>query len=96
MDRAIHNPSCEAAMKLRLHRRSHDTPLAAGARTTSVHVLHDEDDLRRALIRAAEFDQRAADALLSRSAHYRALMTDGDGDDAGEWPADGLSKTSPQ
>ncbi len=77
-------------MKLRFHRRSHDTPLGAGARTTSVHVLRDEDDLRRALSRAAEFDQRAADALLSRSAHYRSLLTD-DGDaEPGEWSADGM------
>jgi hypothetical protein len=81
-------------MKLRLHRRSHDTPLATGARTTSVHVLHDEEDLRRALMRAAEFDQRAADLLLSRSAHYRALVTNGDGVEPGEWPPDGLSQTT--
>jgi hypothetical protein len=77
-------------MKLRFHRRSHDTPLGAGAGTTSIHVLRDEDDLRRALTRAAEFDQRAADALLSRSAHYRALMTDGGEAEAGDWPADGM------
>ena len=77
-------------MKLRFHRRSHDTPLGAGARTTSIHVLRDEDDLRRALTRAAEFDQRAADALLSRSAHYRALMTDDGDGESGEWSADGM------
>jgi hypothetical protein len=39
-----------------------------------VHVLRDEDALRAALQRAAEFDQRAADALLTRSAHYRSLL----------------------
>jgi hypothetical protein len=85
-------------MKLRLHRRSHDTPLQTGARTTSVHVLRDEEDLRRALTRAAEFDQRAADVLLSRSAHYRELMINGngnghggdEGDKPGAWPADGM------
>ena len=77
-------------MKLRFHRRSHDTPLGAGARTSSVHVLRDEDDLRRALSRAAEFDQRAADALLSRSAHYRALVDRRWRRRAGEWSADGM------
>jgi hypothetical protein len=82
-------------MKLRLHRRSHDTPLDSGARTSSVHVLRDEEDLRRAVMRAAEFDQRAADALLTRSAHYRALMTNGDGDEPGEWPAEAVPRTSP-
>ncbi len=92
-------------MKLRLHRRSHDSPLDSRARTSSVHVLRDEDDLRRALTRAAEFDQRAADVLLSRSAHYRALMINGngngngnghDGDEPGAWPADGMpADTSP-
>ncbi len=85
-------------MKLRFHRRSHDTPLGNGARPSSVHVLRDEDDLRRALSRAAEFDQRVADAHLSRSARYRALMAeDGDGE-PGEWPAGGLppSATRPQ
>ncbi len=40
----------------------------------SVHVLSDEEDLRAALRRAAEFDQRTADTLLTRSAHYRALL----------------------
>jgi hypothetical protein len=41
-----------------------------------VHVLNDEEDLRAALQRAAEFDQRAADMLLSRSARYRSLLTE--------------------
>jgi hypothetical protein len=41
-----------------------------------VHVLRDEEDLRKALERAAEFDQRTADALLSRSARYRSLLDD--------------------
>jgi hypothetical protein len=45
-------------------------------RTPSVHVLSDEEDLRKALRRAAEFDQRTADMLLSRSAHYRALLSE--------------------
>ena len=39
-------------------------------------MLNDEEDLRAALQRAAEFDQRAADMLLSRSAHYRSLLTE--------------------
>jgi hypothetical protein len=82
-------------MKLRLHRRSHDAPLNTGRRTSWVHVLRDEDDLQRALMRAAEFDQRAADALLTRSAHYRALLANGDGAEPGEWPADAMPQTSP-
>jgi hypothetical protein len=50
-----------------------------------VHVLRDEQDLKAALQRAAEFDQRAADLLLSRSAHYRALLTEpSDGHSAAE------------
>jgi hypothetical protein len=54
-------------------RRTHEITLRA---STSVHVLRDEQDLREALQRAADFDQRTADALLSRSAHYRALLAD--------------------
>ena len=54
-------------------RRTHEITLPA---SRSVHVLRDEEDLRKALERAAEFDQRTADALLSRSAHYRALLDD--------------------
>jgi len=45
-------------------------------RTHSVHVLNSEDELRSALQRAAEFDQRSADVMLARSAHYRALISD--------------------
>jgi hypothetical protein len=41
-----------------------------------VHVLRDEEDLREALERAAEFDQRTADALQARSARYRSLLAD--------------------
>jgi hypothetical protein len=41
-----------------------------------VHVLRNEQDLRKALQRAAEFDQRTAEDLLTRSAHYRALLDD--------------------
>jgi hypothetical protein len=63
-------------MNMRFHRGSQGTTEIAARKSTSVHVLHDEEALREALRRAAEFDQRAADALLSRSAHYRALMTD--------------------
>ena len=42
--------------------------------STSVHVLNDEQDLRAALQRAAAFDQRATEALRSRSARYRAML----------------------
>jgi hypothetical protein len=42
--------------------------------STSVHVLSDEQALRAALQRAAAFDQRAAEALRSRSARYRAML----------------------
>jgi hypothetical protein len=60
-------------MKMRFHRGNQARPEIATSRTCSVHVLRDEGDLREALRRAAEFDQRTADVLLSRSAHYRAL-----------------------
>jgi hypothetical protein len=62
-------------MHMPFHRghRTHEITLPA---STSVHVLHDEKDLREALKRAADFDQRTADALLSRSAHYRSLLDD--------------------
>jgi hypothetical protein len=61
-------------MNMRLHRGNQGTPEVVTRESTSVHVLRDEEALREALRRAAEFDQRAADALLSRSAHYRALL----------------------
>jgi hypothetical protein len=62
-------------MHMPFHRnhRTYEIKLPA---STSVHVLRDEEDLRAALQRAADFDQRTADALLSRSAHYRALLAD--------------------
>ena len=62
-------------MHMPFHRdqRTHEIKLPA---FTSVHVLRDEQDLREALKRAADFDQRTADALLSRSAHYRSLLAD--------------------
>ena len=67
--------NCEALMHMRFHRnhRTHEITLPA---SHSVHVLRDEEDLREALRRAAEFDQRTADALLSRSARYRSLLAD--------------------
>ena len=63
-------------MKMRFHRGKQARPEIATSRTCSVHVLRDEGDLREALRRAAEFDQRTADVLLSRSAHYRALLSE--------------------
>jgi hypothetical protein len=63
-------------MRKRSHRGTPTTPEDSTIRTPSVHVLRDEDDLRKALRRAADFDQRAADMLLSRSAHYRALLAE--------------------
>ncbi len=63
-------------MRKRSHRGTPTTPVESKIRTPSVHVLSDEDDLRKALRRAAEFDQRTADMLLSRSAHYRALLSE--------------------
>jgi hypothetical protein len=62
-------------MNMRLHRGSQGTTEVVARRESSaVHVLRDEEALRAALQRAAEFDQRAADALLTRSAHYRSLL----------------------
>jgi hypothetical protein len=63
-------------MRKRSHRGTPATPEDGTIRTPSVHVLSDEEDLRQALKRAAEYDQRTADMLLSRSAHYRALLSD--------------------
>ena len=62
-------------MNMRFHRGSQGTREVVTRDSSSVHVLRDEEALRAALQRAAEFDQRAADALLSRSAHYRSLLT---------------------
>jgi hypothetical protein len=71
-------------MKMRFHRGNQAMPEIAANRTCSVHVLREEGDLREALRRAAEFDQRTADMLLSRSAHYRALLSEGVGPEAGD------------
>jgi len=61
-------------MKMRFHRGNQGTTQVAARESSAVHVLRDEEALREALKRAAEFDQRAADALLSRSARYRSLL----------------------
>ena len=61
-------------MNMRFHRGSQGTTEVAVRKSSAVHVLRDEEALREALQRAAEFDQRAADALLSRSARYRSLL----------------------
>jgi hypothetical protein len=71
-------------MNMRFHRGSQGTTEIAARESKSVHVLRDEEALREALQRAAEFDQRAADALLSRSAHYRSLLPDTNGGSAAE------------
>ena len=63
-------------MRRRSHRGTPASPADGTVRSRSVHVLRDEDDLRQALKRAAEYDQRTADMLLSRSAHYRALLSE--------------------
>lgn len=63
-------------MRKRSHRGTATAPENGTIRTPSVHVLRDEADLRQALQRAAEFDQRTADMLLSRSAHYRSLLSE--------------------
>jgi len=64
-------------MKKRFRRGTSTTaPPEDGSRTRRVHVLSNEEELRRALQRAAEFDQRTADIMLARSAHYRALLPD--------------------
>ena len=63
-------------MRKRSHRGTPATPEIGPVRTHSVRVLNDEEDLQRALKRAAEFDQRTADLLLSRSAHYRSLLSE--------------------
>jgi hypothetical protein len=71
-------------MHIPFHRDCVDSLEDTSRPVSSVHVLSDEEDLRAALRRAAEFDQRAADMLLSRSARYRSLLTEPDRDEAGE------------
>jgi hypothetical protein len=61
-------------MRMRFHRGTQQAPQSGPPKNRSVHVLSDEQDLREALQRAAEYDQRTADMLLSRSAHYRSLL----------------------
>ena len=61
-------------MHMRFHRGFPVPPEEQPRPSTSVHVLSDEEDLRAALQRAAAFDQRAAEALRSRSDRYRALL----------------------
>ena len=63
-------------MKMRFHRGNQGTTQVAARESSAVHVLRDEEALREALQRAAEFDQRTADALLTRSARYRSLLDD--------------------
>ena len=63
-------------MRKRSRRGTPASPEGGTVRSHSVHVLRNEDDLRQALKRAAEYDQRTADMLLSRSAHYRALLSE--------------------
>jgi hypothetical protein len=67
---------------MRTHRGSDKGPELGTPKKPSVHVLNDEQDLRAALQRAAEFDQRTADMLLNRSAHYRALLAQDPADSA--------------
>ena len=71
-------------MHIPFHRDHDDTFEDTSRPVTSVHVLSDEEDLRAALKRAAEFDQQTADMLLSRSARYRSLLTKPGPDEAGE------------
>jgi hypothetical protein len=66
--------NCEALMNMRFHRASRRTHEITQPASTSVHVLRDEEDLREALQRAAEFDQRTADLLATRSARYQSLL----------------------
>jgi hypothetical protein len=61
-------------MNMRFHRASRRTHEITQPASRSVHVLRDEQDLRDALQRAAEFDRRTADLLLNRSARYQALL----------------------
>lgn len=72
-------------MHMPFHRATQKAPESGRPEIRSVHVLSDEDDLRAALRRAADYDQRTADMLLSRSAHYRALLAE---------PADGAAASA--
>jgi len=61
-------------MNMRFHRGITVPPEEQPRPSTSVHLLGDEEALRAALERAAAFDQRAVEALRSRSARYRAML----------------------
>jgi hypothetical protein len=71
----IRHVSRESLMNMRFHRGIPGPAEEQPPRpSTSVHVLSDEQALRAALQRAAAFDQRAEEALRSRSARYRAML----------------------
>jgi hypothetical protein len=61
-------------MNMRFHRGIPGPAEEQPRPSTSVHVLSDEQALRAALQRAAAFDQRAEEALRSRSARYQAML----------------------
>ena len=59
---------------MRSHRAHALVPEVPSPRLSSVHVLQSEDELREAIERAAEFHQRTATLLRSRSDRYEALL----------------------
>ncbi len=59
---------------MRLRRADGPPSEVISLKRSSVHVLRTEEELREAVERASEFDQRAADTLHTRSQHYRTLI----------------------
>ena len=60
---------------MRLRRADGPPSEVISLQRSSVHILRTEEELREAVERAAEFDQRAADVLHTRSQHYRTLAS---------------------
>jgi len=64
-------------MRLSLGRRRHGhaNEDVVGVPRSMVHILETPDELREALLRASEFDERTSEALRTRTQHYRTLAT---------------------
>lgn len=53
--------------------RNEEAPVEVALPSSAVHILYTEEDLRAAVERASEFDERTSDMLQSRSQRYRTL-----------------------
>ncbi len=61
-------------MRVRFHREVASLPERGATAHSSVHVLRNEEELREAVERAAEFHKRTATLLRARSEHYEAIL----------------------